>query len=108
MKKTLYTIISLILAGSVFYSCKKVADFKNLTSAIVPISAPISNASCIGLGATSVAIKGTMLAGQTYTICGNVLINPKDTLIIQPGVTVAFTGNWGLGVHGTLISLGTK
>ena len=108
MKKVFFILIALLFSGSVFFSCKQTADFKNLSSAVVPISSPISNASCIGVGATAVAIKGTMLAGQTYTICGNVVINPKDTLIIQPGAIVAFTGNWGLGVHGTLISLGTK
>ncbi|WP_295653161.1 hypothetical protein [uncultured Mucilaginibacter sp.] len=108
MKKVFYILIVLLFSGSVFFSCKQTADFKNLSSAVVPISSPISNASCIGVGATAVAIKGTMLAGQTYTICGNVVINPKDTLIIQPGATVAFTGNWGVGVHGTLLSLGTK
>ncbi|EHQ24371.1 hypothetical protein [Mucilaginibacter paludis] len=110
MKKTLYIVISLLLSASVFYSCKKNADFRNLSAAIVPIASPISNKGCLvpDQGATSASIKGTMLAGQTYNICANVLVNVNDTLIIQPGVKINFTGNYGIGVHGTLISLGTK
>jgi len=110
MKKTLFTLIALILSGSVFYSCKKIADYKNLSTAVVPIATPISNAGCLAPdpNANSKSVKGTMLAGQTYNVCGNLLVNLKDTLIIQPGVKVNFIGNYGIGVHGTLISLGTK
>jgi hypothetical protein len=110
MKKTFYLLYILLFTGVVFCSCKKTSDYKNLSKAVVPISSPISDAGCLipEAGATSVAIKGTMLAGKTYSICGNVLINKYDTLIIQPGVTINFKGNYGIGVHGTLISLGTK
>ncbi len=110
MKRSSYIIFSLIFLASALFSCKKTVEFRDLSTAVVPVSSPISNAGCLipVAGATSVAIKGTMLAGQTYNICGNVLINPKDTLIIQAGVKVNFTGNYGIGVHGTLISLGTQ
>jgi len=111
MKKTFHILTTLLLIlAACFSSCKKIADYKNLSAAIIPISSPISDAGCLTplAPATSKAIKGTMLAGKTYTICGNVLVNAGDTLIIQPGVTVAFTGNYGIGVHGTLISMGTK
>jgi hypothetical protein len=110
MKKRLYILIALLFTGIIFNSCNKGNDFKNLYKAVVPVSSPISDAGCLvpAAGASSVSIKGTMLAGKTYNICGNVLINAKDTLIIQPGVTINFNGDYGIGVHGTLISLGTK
>jgi len=110
MKKVFYILFTLLFTGVLFNSCKKTNDLKNLYKAVVPISSPISDAGCLvpAAGASSVSIKGTMLAGKTYSICGNVLINKGDTLIIQPGVTINFNGDYGIGVHGTLISLGTK
>jgi hypothetical protein len=110
MKRTSYILITLLFTAAVFNSCKKGNDDKNLFKAVVPVSSPISDAGCLvpAAGASSVSIKGTMLAGKTYSICGNVLINKGDTLTIQPGVTINFNGDYGIGVHGTLISLGTK
>ncbi|RKR84584.1 hypothetical protein BDD43_4830 [Mucilaginibacter gracilis] len=110
MKRTLYILTALLMATSVLYSCKKIADYKNLSTAVVPVVSPISEVGCLTpIGtATSVALNGTMLAGKTYNVCGNVLVGAKDTLVIQPGVTINFKGNYGVGVHGTLISLGTK
>jgi len=109
MKNTFYILLTLAIA-SVFSACKKTADFKNLSAAVVPAVSAINDVGCLAPqpGATSVALNGTMLAGKTYSICGNVIIKPTDTLIIQQGVTINFTGNYGIGVHGTLISLGTK
>jgi len=52
--------------------------------------------------------KGTMLAGKTYTVARDIFVNEGDTLTIQEGVTVKFTGRYGLGVKGSLICLGTK
>src|ERR1700756_1020196 len=77
MKRTSYILTSLLFAAAVFSSCKKGNDFKNLYKAVVPVSSPISDAGCLvpAAGASSVSIKGTMLAGKTYNICGNVLIN---------------------------------
>jgi hypothetical protein len=110
MKKTFYILTILLLTAVVFSSCTKLADFRNLSTAVVPISSPISDVGCLTpiAPATSSSVKGTMLAGKTYNVCGNIVINKGDTLIIQPGVTINFTGNYGIGVHGTLISLGTK
>jgi hypothetical protein len=110
MKKAFYILFTLLFTGTLFSSCKKTNDYKNLYKAVVPVPSPISDAGCLipSPGASSVSLKGTMLAGKTYSICGNVLINKGDTLTIQPGVTINFTGDYGIGVHGTLISLGTK
>ena len=96
----------LLLMGTLLVllnSCSKVADSKDLSKAVVQIAAPISDAACL-----SGAIKGTMLAGKTYHVCGDIIINKGDTLTIQEGVKVLFEGSFGLGVKGSLISLGTK
>jgi hypothetical protein len=110
MKKILSILTVILIAVIEFTSCNKIPDYKNLSKAVVPISSPISDVGCLTpiAPATSTSIKGTMLAGKTYNICGNLLVNKGDTLVIQAGVTINFTGNYGIGVHGTLISLGTK
>jgi hypothetical protein len=89
-------------------ACKKVKDNKELWKAVVPVASPISDANCL-----SGSIKGTMLTGKTYTVCGDIFVNDGDTLIIQEGVTLNFglsTGGapTGLGVKGTLLCLGTR
>jgi len=93
------------------FSCKKV-DYKDLYMPVAVVASPISDTGCLGsdnpAGVTSKAIKGTMLAGKTYNVCSNLIINKNDTLIIQEGVTINFNGNYGIGVKGVLISLGTK
>ena len=87
----------------IFTACTKQEDEKKLWSAVIIPASPVSDAAPI-----SGTIKGTMLAGKTYTIGGNVIINEGDTLIIQEGVTINFTGNYGIGVKGALFALGTK
>jgi len=54
------------------------------------------------------SVKGTMLAGKTYTIDSDIVINPSDSLIIQEGVTLNFRHGSGLVVLGSLFSIGTK
>ncbi len=103
MKKLVFLLSNLILALAMLSSCKKAIDHKELYQAIVPIAAPISDTGCL-----SGSVKGTMLAGKTYKVCGNLIVNRGDTLIIQEGVTINFTGNYGIGVKGSLICLGTK
>jgi hypothetical protein len=110
MKKIIYIFITVILSAVVFYSCTKTPDEKALSTALVVDAHPVSDIGCISAvaPATSAAIKGTMLAGKTYNVCSNLIVNAGDTLIIQEGVTVNFNGNYGLGVKGTLICLGTQ
>ena len=108
MKKTtlFLNVLSLLV---LLAACKKQKDDKDLWKAVIAPASPISDAACL-----SGSIKGTMLAGKTYTVCGDIFINDGDTLIIQEGVTLNFglntTGNapTGLGVKGTLLCLGTK
>lgn len=107
MKKiTLFIGIASILMF--LSSCKKAEDIKDLWTAVVPIATPISDASCL-----SGSVKGTMLAGKTYNVCGDIFVNAGDTLTIQEGVTVNFGNSTlaapvGLGIKGVLLCLGTK
>ncbi|HEY4286548.1 MAG TPA: hypothetical protein VGN00_05570 [Puia sp.] len=96
--------LQLIIAGMVLMTgaCTK-KDYKDLSKAIIVPASPVSDS--LPLRGT---IKGTMLTGKTYTIAGDVYINAGDTLTLQEGVTVQFTGPFGLGVKGSLISLGTQ
>lgn len=96
------------LAIVAFFSCKKATESKDLWQAVIAPASPISDAACL-----SGTIKGTMLAGKTYTVCGDIFVNEGDTLTIQEGVTINFTGSSptvpvGLGVKGILLCRGTK
>src|SRR5258705_6588506 len=60
---------------------------------------------------TGGTLKGTMLTGKTYRIKRDIVVNPEDTLVIQPGVKLYF-GATPVGknaisviVHGSLLSL---
>jgi hypothetical protein len=106
MKKNNFLYLTFLVI--LFASCKKKLDDKNLWKAVIAPASPISDATCL-----TGSLKGTMLAGKTYTVCGDIFVNAGDTLIIQEGVTVNFTGSSptvpvGLGVKGTLLCLGTK
>ena len=103
MKKIFSYVMIMATLMVLLNACKKVADSKELSKAVVQIAAPISDSGCL-----SGAIKGTMLAGKTYHVCGDIIINKGDTLVIQEGVKVLFGGSYGLGVKGSLICLGTK
>jgi len=105
MKKIYNLIINLVLVGVIVTSCKKV-DNKDLYLPVVAPSkpfAPISDTGCL-----SGSLNGTLLAGKTYYVCGNIIVNAGDTLIIQEGVTLKFRGNYGIGVNGSLFCLGTQ
>lgn len=54
------------------------------------------------------SVKGTMLAGKTYTVDSDIYINQGDTLMIQPGVTLNFKNGSGMVVLGSLFSIGSK
>jgi len=101
MKKYI-SIVSFFFSGLFLFSCTK-TDHKDLWKAIVVPASPVSDAAPL-----SGTIKGTMLAGKTYTVGADIFINQGDTLIIQEGVSIVFTGRYGLGVKGSLICLGTK
>ncbi len=103
MKAFNQLLLYIFFGSMLLASCKKTADHKDLWKAVIPVAAPISDAAPL-----CGSIKGTMLAGKTYTVGCNVTVNDGDTLIVQEGVTVKFTGKFGIGVRGTFICLGTK
>src|SRR5258708_7898352 len=96
-------LLFLATAAAILLGACTKKDYKDLSKAIITPASPVSDS--IPLKGT---IKGTMLAGKTYTVAGDVYINAGDTLTLQAGVTVQFTGPYGLGVKGSLLSLGTK
>jgi hypothetical protein len=105
MKQKFTYLIAILVTGLI--SCTKSDETKDLWQAVIVPASPISESAPL-----TGALKGTMLSGKTYTVSGDIFVNAGDTLIIQPGVTVNFTGTAGvpvgLGVKGTLLSLGTK
>src|SRR5215471_15647065 len=104
MKKTIFNITAIAIFIIAFTGCKKWAEEKlTLSAAEVQVAQPISDAAPL-----CGAIKGTMLAGKTYTIGCDVTINTGDTLTIQPGVHINVKNKSGIFVKGSFISLGTK
>lgn len=97
LRKALYLISLVALA-----SCSK-KDKAVVSVPLLQVGKPVSNSASL-----SGAIKGTMLANETYTISGDVTINAGDTLLIQKGVKVNVTNGSNFIVKGTLVSLGTK
>ena len=57
---------------------------------------------------TGGAYKGTMLAGTSYTIDGDITVLPTDTLTVQPGATITITNNSAFYVQGIISSVGTQ
>ena len=48
-----------------------------------------------------------ILAESPYVVTGDVIVNPDITLTIEPGVMVAFDGDYAIYVNGTLDAIGT-
>ena len=72
----------LLLSALALASCSK-KDKAVISVPLLQVGKSVSNSAPL-----SGAIKGTMLADQTYTISGDVTINAGDTLLIQKGVKV--------------------
>lgn len=83
-------------------SCSRL-DNAIISEPSLQIGQPVSNSAPL-----TGAIKGTMLAGKTYFISGQVTINSGDTLLVQNGVTVYMQNNADIVVRGTFLSLGTQ
>ena len=80
MNQKLTYLVAILLAG--LFSCKKAEETKDLWKAVITPASPISESAPL-----SGTLKGTMLAGKTYTVVGDIFVNSGDTLIIEPGVT---------------------
>ena len=106
--KILTTVVLFVALSVTYYSC---GDKTTVSAAYFQAGKPISETTTGG------AVKGTMLAGKTFRITSDLIVNANDTLVIQPGVKLYFastepTKNGGNAisviVHGTLLSLGSK
>jgi hypothetical protein len=87
MKQKFTYLIAILVAGLV--SCSKADETKDLWEAVITPASPISESTPL-----TGAVKGTMLAGKTYTVSGDIFVNAGDTLVIQPGVIVNFNGDF--------------
>jgi len=105
MRQKLTYLVAILITGLI--SCTKTDETKDLWKAVITPASPISESTPL-----SGPVKGTMLAGKTYTVIGDIYVNSGDELVIEPGVTVDFQGTAGvpvgLGVKGNLLCLGTK
>lgn len=106
-RKILSTLVlGAALSGTVLTSCKK--DDDKTTTPTNTVANAISDAAPL-----KGAIKGTMVAGKTYKIGGDVFINKGDKVTIQEGVTIIVNGDGKQGsspelvVDGNLYVYGT-
>jgi hypothetical protein len=84
-----------------FASCTK-NEITTKTTPVIPPSHPITAGNISGF------IKGTLLAGSTYTVTGDVTVKTGDTLAAQPGVTVIVKNNSQINIKGVLQLLGSQ
>lgn len=94
---------SALMAMALLTSCVKSKETVNVSQPLFEVGQPVSNAAPI-----HGSVKGTMLTDQVYYIDGDVTVNHGDTLVMQPGVKVYFTGNYNIVVKGSFLSLGSK
>jgi hypothetical protein len=106
MKNKILLVPTALLLMLGVFSCSKEST---------KVSAPYLQAGKpIDATTTGGSVKGTMLAGTTYRITSDLIVNKGDTLVIQPGVTIYFgdapTGGNAISliVKGNLFALGTK
>lgn len=97
-------LISLGLSLLALAACSKKADKTSISVPQIQVGKGIPNTGTLPAG----SYKGTFLAGQTYTIGGDITINAGDTLLIQKGVTLNMARGANFIVNGDLVSLGTK
>ena len=86
------------LAALALASCKSTTDTSPTPAPVVKTpSNPITGSTLTGV------VKGTLLSSVgVYTINGDLLIKPKDTLFVQPGVTVNVNNNATVYVQGVI------
>lgn len=93
------SLVGLMAMGA--FSCSK--------SGSASVSTPVTTVGqTVKPGNISGTIKGTLQSDSSYYVTGDVSINKGDTLVVQAGVHVYFTGNYSFFIHGNLLSLGTK
>ena len=108
MKKQFLSIPSLLVCMLLGVLMISVSSCKKNSQPGVVISKPVFQVGAkVKPGNISGSIKGTFLADSVYNVVGDVIINKGDTLYIQPGAKIYFTGLYNFFVHGNLLSIGT-
>ena len=103
-KHFLSKIILAALVMVLAISCDKWSDDNNhISVAYVAPAKPISDSAPL-----RGAISGTLLNGKTYYADSDIIVNERDSLIIQPGVKLYFRNQSGLIVKGNFFSLGSQ
>jgi hypothetical protein len=103
MKKLLFLLLTLIAVAT--FSCRKDSSGEQVVVSVPPfqVGQPVSSAAPL-----SGCLKGTMKTGETYLVGADICVAEGDTLLMQEGVRILFTGNFNFIVKGTLLSLGTQ
>lgn len=96
-------MLGIALVGGALFSCSSNGPDLIDSTADYP-KPPADIVSGTSLSGT---LKGSLQKDQAYTLDGDVVVNPGDTLAVQQGVTVTATGNYKFIIDGTLLSLGT-
>ncbi|PAW92335.1 hypothetical protein CKK33_02035 [Mucilaginibacter sp. MD40] len=112
MKRFLTFILSITVAFFITSCQKWKGEHTDIYTYTPPAANPVSDKqplSCGG-GSSVVPVKGTMLSGKTYTVGAgcDLVINPADTLFLQPGVRINMGSRSSIIVLGTLVSNGSK
>jgi hypothetical protein len=97
-------IIMLGMSLLALAACSKKSDNVVVSQPQIQVGQAISNSGTLAAG----TYKGTMLAGKTYTVSGNITINAGDTLLVQKGVTINMAAGANFIVNGDIIFLGTQ
>jgi hypothetical protein len=100
MKTQHFFLMGSIIYAS-FFSCTK-KDTTTIVTPPIPVSNPIAPGNICGF------VKGTLTAGNTYTVSCDLTIKAGDTLTSQEGVTVIVKNNSQINIQGVLLISGTK
>jgi hypothetical protein len=105
LNQTFVKCAKMMAAGAVaaffFSACSK--NSNSATTAVVLPAEAIRGTTLNGGN-----VKGVMLADSTYTVKGNLVVLPSDTLTIQAGAKINVIGNQAFYVQGVIQSLGTQ
>ncbi|HXO77819.1 MAG TPA: hypothetical protein VN824_21340, partial [Puia sp.] len=102
MKRTKISLIISVMVLTLGGCSKGGNDNTTIVTPTVPNSNPIAPGNISGF------VKGTLTTGNTYTVTGNIIIKPGDTLASQQGVTVIVQNNAQILVQGVLNLVGTQ
>jgi len=95
------------LGNNYYTQLEGVTTMKNFTSIIVGLLWIVN----ISFAQTNISgnVSGTWtVANSPYIATNNLVLQPTDTLIIDPGVEVKFDGNYRFDIFGTFLAVGTE